>query len=128
MKNSTSVSEKRYLFDTYAIIEIIKINKNYERFKDEVLLTSILNFGELYYYFLKENRDIPNLIVEKIKKLLLTIDLEDITEAMKFRYIHREKKFSFVDSVGYIIALRRGMIFVTGDKEFKDMKNVEFVK
>ncbi len=117
-----------YFFDTYAIIEIIKINKNYDNFKDEILLTGILNFGELYYYILKENKDPTHFIIEKIKRAILNIDIKDIIEAMKFRYTNRQKKFSFVDSVGYVMALRRSLIFVTGDKEFENMDNVEFVK
>ena len=128
MKNLTLTSEKRYFFDTYAIIEIIKINSNYEKFKDEILLTGILNFGELYYYLLKEHKDLNHSILGRVKQLLLGLELEDVTGAMKFRYINRQKKFSFIDSIGYAMALRRGLIFITGDKEFENLENVEFIK
>ena len=32
------------------------------------------------------------------------------------------------DCVGYVVAKRVGVKFLTGDREFKDMPNVEFVK
>ena len=41
-----------YFFDTYAIIEIINGNKDYETFKNQKIVTSTLNIGELYWAFL----------------------------------------------------------------------------
>jgi len=47
---------------------------------------------------------------------------------MKFRHAYRRQRISFFDAVGYIYSLEKGMAFVTGDKEFKDIKGVEFMK
>lgn len=33
-----------------------------------------------------------------------------------------------VDCIGYVYAKENGLRFVTGDKEFEGMENVEFVK
>jgi len=33
-----------------------------------------------------------------------------------------------VDCIGYIIAKKSGVQFLTGDEHFKDFENVEFVK
>ena len=35
---------------------------------------------------------------------------------------------SYVDYIGYILAKQRNVKFLTGDKEFENMDNVEFVK
>jgi hypothetical protein len=47
---------------------------------------------------------------------------------MHFKLQNRGKKFSYTDSIGYLISLRNRIKFLTGDKQFRDMPNVEFVK
>ena len=48
--------------------------------------------------------------------------------AMKFRKQHKRKRLSYADCVGYVYAMRHGMMFLTGDKEFAAFDHVEFVK
>lgn len=119
----------RYFFDTYAIVEIIEENKNYEKYKEEEIITSILNVGELYYSLLKEkDEETAESWHEKLKQSAVLVDVEIIKKAMKFRFENKAKKFSFIDCVGYVTARDRGLRFLTGDEGFKDMENVEFVK
>lgn len=118
-----------YFFDTYAIIEIIKDNQNYQRFGKEEIVTSILNLGELYYALLKDfDEKMANGWKEKLKGCYLSITESVVVKAMKFKFENKNKNFSFVDCVGYILAKENNLKFLTGDKEFEDMKNVEFVK
>ena|SRR3989338_1969863 len=117
-----------YFFDTYAIIEIIEDNKNYEKYKEEEIITSILNVGELYYSLLKKDAEAAENWYEKLKQSATLVDVEIIKRAMKFRFENKNKKFSAIDCVGYIIAKDRDLRFLTGDEGFKDMENVEFVK
>lgn len=119
----------KYFFDTYAIIEIIEDNKSYDKYKEEDIVTSILNVGELYYSLLiKKVEESAETWHEKLKRSAVLIDAEIIKKAMKFRFENKGKKFSFIDCVGYVIAKDRGLIFLTGDEGFKNMDNVEFVK
>ena len=118
-----------YFFDTYAIIEIIKENKHYEKFLDEELLTSILNVGELYYALLRDfGKKTAKQWQEKLKQTVLSPNLDDIVKAMEFRFKNRGKNLSFIDCVSYVMAKENKMKFLTGDKEFEGMDNVEFVK
>ena len=117
-----------YFFDTYAIIEIIEDNKNYEKYKEEEIITSILNVGELYYSLLKKDAEAAENWYEKLKQSATLVDVEIIKRAMKFRFENKNKKFSAIDCVGYIIAKDRVLKFLTGDEGFKDVENVEFVK
>ena len=118
-----------YFFDTYAIIEIIKENKAYSRYSKELIITSILNFGELYYALLKDfNEIIANEWRRILEQTLLSIDTNVIVKAMIFKYENRNKNFSFIDCVGYVLAKENNLIFLTGDKEFEDLEGVEFVK
>ena len=118
----------KYFFDTYAIIEIIEENKNYDKYKEEEIITSILNVGELYYALLKKNAEAAEIWHEKLKQSAVLVDAEIIKKAMKFRFENKNKKFSLVDGAGYIIAKERGLRFLTGDEGFKNFENVEFVK
>ena len=38
-----------YFFDSYAIIEIVKENKNYLKYLDEEATITIFNLAEIYY-------------------------------------------------------------------------------
>lgn len=119
----------KYFFDTYAIFEIIKKNKNYEKFFGQEILTSVLNLGELYYGLLKDYGNATALEwFAELKNLAIPIDVETIKLAMEFKHSHKNKNFSFIDCVGYVIAKEHGLIFLTGDKEFENLKNVEFIK
>lgn len=44
------------------------------------------------------------------------------------RLKHQQKDLSIADCVGYVTAQRLGVKFLTGDKAFKGMKNVGWVR
>jgi predicted nucleic acid-binding protein len=54
----------------------------------------------------------------------------DIKGAMRFRLEMRMKgkNLSYTDALGYTVSLRLGVRFLTGDREFEGLQNVEFVK
>ena len=118
-----------YFFDTYAIIEIIQSNANYLPYSEEPIFTSLLHLGELYYALLK---NFDELVAQQWKKKLegtyLTITEDIIIKAMQFKFAHKHKKFSFIDCVGYLLSQEHHMTFLTGDKAFAHMENVEFVQ
>ena len=117
----------RYFFDTYALVEIIKNNPNYVQYSDEVITTSLLNLIELYYSILKDfNEEKAKMVYSKFKESISEFSDDVIFEAMKFKLAN--KNLSYVDCIGYSFALKNGLKFLTGDKEFKESVNVEFVK
>jgi len=117
----------RYFFDTYAIIEIIRETKSYEKYGDEEIITSILNIGELYYILLREHgKETANYWYEKLKSIAIQVDIEAVIKAMNFRSAKKEKHLSFIDCVGYILAKEMGLEFLTGDGGFKGIENVQF--
>ena len=119
----------KYFFDTYALVEIIKENPNYGRFKGEDITTSILNIGELYYSLLKNfGGEKAELGRKKFEQTAFGIDLNDVISGIKFRYANMGKNLSYVDCISYSLARERKLIFVTGDKDFENIENVEFVK
>ena len=47
---------------------------------------------------------------------------------MVFRHKHAKTRFSYIDCLGYTYALENKSSFLTGDRAFKDMENVEIVR
>lgn len=126
---SSTDSSVKYFFDSYAIIEIINQTPQYEKLKEVQIITNVLCLGEVYYYFLKiHNKQTADFWIERLKADILPITKEITIEASQLKFEHKGKNFSYPDCIGYISAMNNQMLFLTGDREFKDMKNVEFVK
>lgn len=118
-----------YYFDTYALIEIFKGNKVYDKYTNADIVLSQLNLFELFYALLKETDEkTATLILNKYYKFITDLDKTTIEQAAKFKFLYKKHKFSMVDCIGYTIANRLGVKFLTGDKEFANFENVEFVK
>ncbi len=119
----------KYFLDTYSIIEIIKENKNFKKFLKTNNFTGMANLLETHYR-ISQDFDVKkaNKILDKLKEIAIEIEIKDVKDASKFRLDNTKRKFSYIDCLGYSMALNRKMEFVTGDKEFKNFKNVEFVK
>ena len=118
-----------YFFDSYALIEIVKGSKLYDRFKDVKPTCIILNLFELHQALLREfNKQTADYWITKFDYILLDISNEDIIGASDFRFKNKTKKLSMTDCLGYVVASKNSLKFLTGDKEFEGMNNVEFVK
>ena len=125
--NEVEKEQKIYFFDTYAFFEIIKGNLNYKPYADTRFITTIFNMAELNYNLKKEkDKKIVDDYTDKYSKFMVEVSIEDIKNAMDFKTSHR--KLSIPDAIGYTIAKRLGVKFLTGDKDFEGMENVEFVR
>jgi len=114
---------------TYAIIELIRGSLQYDRFKEMPIVTSVYNIGELYLIYLREEgKEIADKWFSRFNCELLEINPQIMVDSIYFRYIHRKRNISLADSIGYQLALKHNLKFLTGDKEFENMPNVEFVK
>ncbi|NQV91385.1 PIN domain-containing protein [Candidatus Woesearchaeota archaeon] len=118
-----------FFFDSYAFFEILKENPNYKKYNHLGIITTRLNLMELHYGLL---RFLGEKVAEEAYENfnIYTIEINDlvIKEANKFKLSHRKRKLSYVDCVGYIFAKMVGVKFLTGDKQFEDLDNVEFVR
>ncbi len=116
-----------YFFDTYAFFEIINGNPNYKKYEEVNVITTIFNLAELNYGLKKEKDEkAANEITEKYRPFLVEATLDDVKEATSLKI--KNKQMSIPDVTGYIVAKKYNAKFLTGDKEFKDMPNVEFIK
>ena len=117
-----------YFFDTYALCEIARGSSHYQEFSQGIeLTTTLVNVYELYYVLCRDNE--PEL-AEKFFNLLIPCCVEILPEDVKVATsIKRNgKNLSYIDALGYSVALRAGLQFVTGDEGFRGAKNVAFIK
>ena len=131
MKSTRSFGQKmhKYFFDTYAIIEIIKGNPNYNQFTEELFATTTINLSEVYYYLLNEVGEYyAHETIQKLKMEYFDITPALALKAVAFRHAHKKDKLSYVDCLGYVIAIHNNLLFLTGDNGFEKIPHVAFVK
>ena len=118
-----------YFFDSYALMEVLFGNKEYaERTTGAGMVTSSANLLEVHYHLtVRRGKHDADLAYATFKEAIAEIEEDDVKNASVFRAANRKKNLSFIDCLGYAMAKRRGMRFLTGDKAFKGMENVEFV-
>ena len=121
---------RTYFFDTYALHEIINKNPNYEGFSKNVsIVITKLNLMEIHYIMLRDHgKEKAEEVFEFFKEFCVDFDDFDIKEANEFRLKNYRRDLSYVDCIGYIIAKKLNARFLSGDEQFKDFENVEFVK
>ncbi len=117
----------KIFFDTYAFFEIISGNPSYEQYKDADALTTVFNLAELNYGLKKEiGHDTSDTLTQMFSSYLVEVRAADIQNAMTLKTKKRELSIS--DAIGYTIAKRLNVPFLTGDGDFKDMPGVILLK
>ncbi len=121
---------RSFFFDTYAFHEIIVGNTKYQPYaKDIRIVTTQLNLMELYYQLLLlYNKDEAMKFFTRYEEFIIPISNSIIIEAMDFRKKYYKGNLAYTDCIGYIIAKKMGIPFLTGDIQFKNIPNVEFIK
>lgn len=118
-----------YFFDAYAIIEVIKDNPNYSRFSAEPVITAAPQISEVCYYALRTGQTSElKLALQKMRPEILATSTSDWEEAATMKFMHKSKNLSLIDCLGYGLARKNYLKFLTGDRQFEKMPNVEFVK
>lgn len=119
-----------FFFDSYALYEIFQGNKDYEKYKKEIaIITTKFNLMEFHYGILRtDGKEEADKQYDAYAEFTIEANNDAIKKASEFRLKHKEKKLSYVDCIGYVLAKECNAKFLTGDKQFEGMENVEFVK
>ena len=121
---------RKFYFDTYALIEIAKGNPKYLPYKEDVqILLNKLNLLEFTYFLLREEKH-GNVkeIFRNYLRFNADYDEEILIKAAEMKFKRLKQRLSFIDCIGYLIAKKNNVKFLTGDEQFRSMENVEFVK
>ncbi len=118
-----------YFLDTYALIEIVKGNPAYGKYAKAKAHTSLFNLYELYVQVLKSyGEEMAKKEFDNFKRILIEVKDIHIFLAAAFKTGDKKTHFSYTDALGYAIAEAEGLRFVTGDNEFRNLPNVQFVR
>jgi predicted nucleic acid-binding protein len=103
-------------------------NPNYAKYINEEATLTLFNLVEVYYSAVNNlDEKKAEEIYSKYKEAVVEVEDIIIKEAMKFRKKYKKNNLSYTDCIGYIYANNNGLKFLTGDKQFKELENVEFV-
>ncbi|MBS3125905.1 PIN domain-containing protein [Candidatus Woesearchaeota archaeon] len=115
--------------DTYALVEISRGNPSFSKYEAEAFLITDVILAEFYGIVLREHDErTADYWFRRLAAYSKPMSKELLVESVKYRCKHRAKRLSFFDCAGYIFARSQRIPFVTGDKEFRDVEGVEFVK
>lgn len=118
---------RTYFFDTYALVEVFKGNENYKEYASCSVVTTYFHLFELYYNLIRaHDKETVNKFFERLKEFCIELRFEWIIDASELKL--KNKNLSYADCLGYIVAKKLGVKFLTGDKEFENLANVKFMK
>jgi len=112
-----------YFLDSYAIIEILEGNINYQKYSEISFITTKLNLFEVSLYLLRSKKPLD--FIKSAYGSTVDFDENVILFAARFKISH--PGVSMADSIGYVVSISASHVFLTGDKAFKGLPNVEFV-
>lgn len=118
-----------YFFDTYAVVEIIKGNPAYKNHVTASFAFTQLNLIELHYTFLRDfSEEVADKVLEEYSANVFPVSNAVIKKANRLRLAEKKRNFSTADAIGYAFARANNLIFVTGDRQFEGMENVELIR
>jgi uncharacterized protein len=121
-----------FFADSYALIEMLKGNENYQSFQSGRLITTEFNICEVGFAVCREYPADATRVLKTLRKMVVIQETRDedycAGAARRNLATGKGKKLSTIDCVGYSVANRLNLLFLTGDREFADMDNVQFVR
>jgi ribonuclease VapC len=120
------------VLDAYALMVYFEREAGYERIKeilaaaaekDEFLLMTAVNYGEVYYSVLREcgqpKADEIDRIIDTFPVDIIDVDKDLAREAGKYK---ASKKMSYADCMAAALAKLHRAELITGDREFKEVE------
>ena len=99
------VEDKKCL-DTYALVEIAKENSKFIDYLKLDFVITDLTLSEFYFVLLREaGEEKAEYWFKKLQPYVAYVNIVELKEAMKFRYLNKNKNLSFFDCVGYIFSI-----------------------
>ena len=120
----------RCFFDTYALIALLR-RKDFVRYSAKGFATSRWNLAELLVFDLREHDEVAaRRHFQRFLGACETPTDDDLFHAAVFREAQprRRRQLSYVDALGYVLARRLKLRFLTGDDAFRGLPGVLFVK
>jgi predicted nucleic acid-binding protein len=115
--------------DTYALVEINNGNPKFAGLLSHDLVITDITMAEFYALMYRAyDLKTADYWHKKMYFFCKAVSRDILLKAARFRVDNNRQNLSFFDCVGYVYALENNMKFVTGDKEFRNRKGVEFIE
>lgn len=129
MIEESEEERETFFFDTYAFYEIYEGNENYKKYEGCGIVTTKLNLFEIYLTILRDyGENDAEKIFNNYYEFVKDFNGNVIKGAAELKVKLNRRDLSMTDCIGYCAAKYLGIKFLTGDRQFQDMENVEFVK
>ena len=93
-----------YFFDSYALIELIKGNPNYFRYKEQAVNITLFNLVEVAYsVFLDYGKDKAQEVYKKFREYVQDVDEETLFYALELKTMFKKCHLSYADCIGYAL-------------------------
>ena len=120
------------LVDSWAWIEYFKGTHLATKAKDIIessqkILLSTINVSEIYHFLLKNRPPEAEKLIKFVLNSSFVIPLDSST-ALKAAKIKYDKKIGLADAIVMATAEENNAMILTGDEDFKDIKNVIYIK
>jgi predicted nucleic acid-binding protein len=119
----------RFFYDSYSVLAYLSDSPGYAIYfeKNTGFLTR-LNLMEICYAILRRHGPkAAHQVLEAYSTYEIEFSLSDVESAMKLRHELRSLELSYTDALGYYISKKEGLRFLTGDKAFKGLPDVEYL-
>src|SRR3989344_602980 len=91
----------KFVYDTYALIEILNKNPNYLKYVNEEIIINDFIFAEFCYQLIKDNEKEIEEILKEVEPAIVKLNPVIIKKAMKFRHQNKKQKLSMTDCISY---------------------------
>ena len=114
-------------YDTYAMIEMVRQNPQYATYLEEEFATTVFNLVELYTLLRRDfNEEVARSSFFRFKEG--AEEVEDLIIFKAGRLKLSNKNLSYADCIGYSYAREKNIVFLTGDRGFKDLPGVQIIR
>lgn len=116
-----------YFIDTRSFIEILRGNEKYIKYLECGILTNNLILTELFYHLTKESgEEKANQIIDQLIPFSQDMSFDVVKEAILFK--KKNKEFSLMESINYMMARKLKARLLTNDKKFENMEVIEYIR
>jgi len=120
----------RYFYDSYAVLAYLSDHPRYRNyFEEDTGVLTKLNLMEICYRILSiHGVRAARRVMTAFSRYQIDFTPNDILGSMKLRSTLKRRGLddSYADALGYYLASKLKIRFLTGDKAFSGLANVEF--
>jgi predicted nucleic acid-binding protein len=118
----------RYFYDSWAILEYLATGRLAAYFRSGRGVTTWLQVMEVFYALLRDGKPEPEArdLVAALQPHMINFSFEDVLGAMTIRIemVRKKRNLSYVDAIGYYVARKRRLRFLTVDPGFRGLPGV----